>query len=266
MFEYFPGSSIFHRLDVRTKTVGFITLTVLAFLFTSPLTNLLLALLSLAWAVSVGIPFASIWARLRPLLGILITVVLMAGFSYPPERFGSPAARHLFYSLFHMLYLTSGGLLYGLTLMLRILIMVLASSALIYCTPLNDFLQMLQKMAMPYQLAFVLTTAIRFIPTMEQKTEAILEAQRVRGAQIGRGKIFQRIQTYVPLMIPMMVVALRISDSLAVGMLNRGYGARVRTTLLKEIKMNSIDYLLIGFSLLILAAGVFLRLRGLGQL
>ncbi|RPJ43209.1 MAG: energy-coupling factor transporter transmembrane protein EcfT [Chloroflexi bacterium] len=266
MFEYFPGSSLFHRLDVRTKAVGFLALTLLSFLFTSPLINLLLALLCLALALSVGISFARIQAKLKPLIGILFTVVLMAGFSYPPARFESPAARHLFFSLFGTFHLTTGGLLFGLTLMLRILIMVLASSALIYCTPLNDFLQLLQKMAMPYQLAFVFTTAIRFIPTMEQKTENILDAQRARGAQIGSGKIFERIQTYVPIMIPMMVVALRISDQLAVGMLNRGYGARVRATPLKEIRLASIDYLLIVLFLLIIVAGVWLNRQGFGRL
>jgi energy-coupling factor transport system permease protein len=266
MFEYFPGNSLFHRLDVRTKSVGFVVLTLLSFLFMAPLINLLLALLCLALAVSVGIPFARIQAKLNPLLGILITVVLMAGISYPPARFESLAARHLFFSLFQTFHLTSGGLLYGLTLALRILIMVLATSALIYCTPLNDFLQLLQKMAMPNQLAFVLTTAIRFIPTMEQKTENILDAQRARGAQIGSGKIFQRIQTYVPIMIPMMVVALRISDQMAVGMLNRGYGARARATPLKEIRLAGVDYLLIGLFLLILAVGIFLHWHGFGQL
>ena len=194
-------------------------------------------------------------------------VALFAGFSYPPEHFASPAARMVFLSLFDTLKLTSGGLLLGLTLALRILSMVLATSALIYCTPLEDFLQLLQKMAMPYQMAFVLTTAIRFVPTMEQKVENILEAQRARGARPGSGKIFQRLQTYLPVMIPMMVVAMRISDDLALGMLNRGYGnAKVRPTPLKEIRLAGLDYLLIALLALILAAGIYLNARGFGRL
>lgn len=266
MFDYLPGSSLFHRLDVRTKALGFAVLTLWMFLFTAPLINFFLALFCLALALSVGIPLARLQAKLKPLLGILITVMLMAGFSYSPERFANPADRHVFFSLWGAFHLTAGGLWLGLSLALRILMMVLVTSALIACTPLDDFLQLLQKMAMPYQLAFVFTTAIRFIPIMEQKTENILDAQRARGAQVGSGTIFQRISTYVPIMIPMMVVALRISDQLAVGMLNRGYGARAQATPLKEIRLARIDYLLMGLLGLILAVGCWLRWQGLGQL
>jgi energy-coupling factor transport system permease protein len=137
---------------------------------------------------------------------------------------------------------------------------------LIYCTPLDDFLQVLQKLHMPYQLAFVLTTAIRFVPTMEHKTENILEAQRARGSQVGSGNFITRIRTYIPVMVPMMVEAVRMSETLAVAMLNRGYGARPRATPLKELKMEPRDYTLSILFLVLILAGIILKYLGLGQL
>jgi energy-coupling factor transport system permease protein len=266
MFEYFPSNTLLHRLDVRTKTSGFLALMILAFIFKSPVINLGLAVVSVCLAIYSGINPQVIISRLKPLGIIFIFVISMTSISYPPTWFETSQAQHVIYPISNFMYLTVGGILYGLTLLCRIIIMIVTSSILIACTPLNDFFQLLQKMAMPYQLAFVLTTAIRFIPTMEKKTRAILDAQNARGAQIGSGKFWQQIQTYVTVMIPMLTVAVRMSDNLAVGMLNRGYGSPTRVTLLREIKLEPLDYVLIGIFLIMIILGVLLSWAGIGRL
>ena len=266
MFEYLPGNSLLHRLDVRTKALGFLMVTVLVFLFTSPLYNLGLAFLCLGFVLYVGLPFTRVGDMVKPLISMFIIIIVMTGFSYPPERFETPIAQHTILQLSRHLILTSGGLLYGLTLLFRILVMVLSSSTLTYTTPLGDFLQLLQKMRMPYQLAFVLTTAIRFVPTMERKTANILDAQKARGAQLGVGGVFSRIRTYVPVLVPMMVGAMLMSESLAVAMLNRGYGARARATPLKELRMEARDYIFSGLCLVIIVGAVLLSRQGFGKL
>jgi energy-coupling factor transport system permease protein len=266
MFEYSPGNTLLHRLDVRTKTTGFMALMILAFIFKSPVINLGLAVLAICLAFYSGITPRVIIAKLKPLIVIFIFVIIMTSISYPANWFETPEAQRVIFPIFNFMYLTVGGLLYGLTLLFRIIMMIVISSVLIACTPLNDFFQLLQKMAMPYQLAFVLTTAIRFIPTMEKKTRAILDAQNARGAQIGSGKLWQQIQAYVAVMIPMLTVAVRMSDNLAVGMLNRGYGSRTRVTLLREIKLEPLDYVLIGIFLIVIVLGVYLSWAGIGRL
>jgi energy-coupling factor transport system permease protein len=266
MFEYYPGTSFFHRLDVRTKALGFLMVTVLAFLFNSPVYNLVLTLVALLVSLYVGLTFKKIAQKLQPLIVIFLAIILLTGVSYPPQHFATPLAQRVLLPISNSFSLTVGGLLYGLTFLLRILVMVLVSSAMIYCTPLDDFLQFLQKLRMPYQLAFVLTTAIRFIPTMENKTASIFDAQRARGSQIGSGNFFNRIRTYVPVMVPMMVEAVRMSETLAVAMLNRGYGARPKATPLKELKMEFRDYLFGILFLALILAGIYLKLQGFGQL
>jgi energy-coupling factor transport system permease protein len=266
MFEYMPGSSLLHRLDVRTKTLGFMVLTLLSFIYKSPLVNLCLATLSVALALYSGISMRKVIDKLKPLIAIFVFIILMTGFSYSPEWFETTAAQQVLISISGFMYLTVGGLLFGLSLLLRIIIMVVTSSVLTYSTTLDDFLQLLQKMAMPYQMAFVLTTAIRFVPTMERKTKAIIDAQKARGAHIGEGRFFQRIRTFVPIVIPMIVVALRMSENLAVGMLNRGYGAHTRITPLRELQLRRLDYLLMGLFLGIIIFGITLRWFGFGSL
>jgi len=266
MFEYRPGSSLLHKLDVRTKALGFALVTLLVFLFNAPLYNLALTVLSLGIAVHVGLSFKKLAARLQPLAAVFVAIVLLAGIGYPPGHWATPVAQRVVWSFGGALFLTTGGLLLGLTLLFRIVVMVLMSSVLIHSTPLDDFLQLLQKLRLPYQLAFVVTTAIRFVPTMTAKTEAILDAQRARGSPVGSGGFVRRIRTYVPVMVPMLVEAVRMSETLAVAMLNRGYGARPGTTPLKELKMRWEDYAGCGLCLLLMMVSVYLRARGVGQL
>lgn len=266
MFEYVPGDSLLHRLDVRTKTTGFLTLTLLCFLFERPLYNFILVLICVGLALYSGLSLRRLWAKLKPLTPIFVLIVLMSGISYSPDWFDSAEAQVTLFSMFGFIHLTVGGLLFGLSLLLRIMVMVVATSVLIFTTPLDDFLQFMQKLKMPYQLAFVLTTAIRFVPTMERKTNAIIEAQKARGANIGNGRFFQRIRTYIPVMIPMLIVSVRMSENLAIGMLNRGYGANTKVTPLREIKMKRVDYFLIGLFLAIIFLSIFLSCQGFGKL
>lgn len=266
MFEYLPGNSLLHRFDVRTKAVGFVMITVLAFLFASPFYNLVLALLCLGFALLAGVTGQMILDKLKPLALIFVLVILMTGFSYPAERFATPIAQHTYLPISQYFALTSGGLLYGVTFFLRILVMILSSTALISTTPLEDFLQLLQMLRMPYQLAFVVTTAIRFVPTMERKTGHILDAQRARGAELGRGAFFNRIRTYVPIMVPMLVEAVRMSESLAVAMLNRGYGAKGKATQLKELQLAPRDYLFSALFVVITLIAIILAYTGYGRL
>jgi energy-coupling factor transport system permease protein len=133
--------------------------------------------------------------------------------------------------------------------------MILVSTIITFSTPIEDILQLLKKMKLPHQLAFVIATGIRFIPTMQRKSEMIQEAQRARGAEIGKGGIVKSIKSYIPVLIPMIVDSLRMSDNLAIAMLNRGFGAMKTTTDLHDIRMLLRDYIIcIGLTLIIIAA------------
>ena len=266
MFEYIPGDSFLHKLDVRTKVFVFLILTSFSFIFKSPVAASLIALISILLAASGGLSISKIIEKLKPLAIIFIFMLFMTGFSYSPDYFVKPESQQILFTIWNSIPFTVGGFLLGITLLLRMIIMVITSTLLIYTTPLNDFLQLMEKISMPYQLAFVLTTAIRFIPTLEQKSEKILHAQKARGSQIGNGKFFTRIRSYIPIMIPLITEAMRMSENLAIGMLNRGYGANEQTTSMYEIQMNKIDYLVIFGSGILTVWGIYLWLRGFGTL
>jgi energy-coupling factor transporter transmembrane protein EcfT len=144
--------------------------------------------------------------------------------------------------------------------------MVLASTIITFSTPIEDILQLLKKMKLPHQLAFVITTGLRFIPTMQKKAEMIKEAQQARGADIGSGGLISGIKSYIPILIPMIVDSLRMSDNLAVAMLNRGFGAMKTTTNLYEIKMKMKDYLICTAEIILIAAVLWANSQNMGIL
>lgn len=268
LIEYYPSKSFIHQLDVRTKTLGFIVLTVTSFCFASPIINIVLVLLSWAALLSMDTPLARIKSVIKPLIPIFIIMMVITGFTFPSTNFQEDQNRKILFTLLPggSLVFTLGGFLYGITLVLRIIVMVLASTIITFSTPIEDILQFLKKMKVPHQLAFVIATGIRFIPTMQKKSEMIREAQQARGADIGSGGIIKSIKSYIPILIPMIVDSLRMSDNLAIAMLNRGFGAMKTTTNLYEIKMNMRDYVICTFEILLLIVVLWTKSLNMGDL
>jgi energy-coupling factor transport system permease protein len=268
LIEYYPSESFIHRLDVRTKLIGFVTLTVASFCFYSPLINFALILLLWGMLLSMSTPLGRIKAILKPLMPIFVIMLLLTGLTYQPSNFHQEANRKVIFSLLPGggLPFSLGGLLYGTTLVLRIIVMVLASTIITFSTSIEDILQFLKKMKVPYQMAFVIATGIRFIPTMQKKSEMIQEAQKARGANIGGGGVIKSIKSYIPVLIPMIVDSLRMSDNLAVAMLNRGFGAMKTTTNLTEIKMNTRDYIICSGEILLLIVVLWANSQNMGVL
>jgi len=266
--DYIPGHTLLHRFDVRTKCIAFFTITLLAFMFNNPMYNLVLACLCFLIAIIIKMPLETISRMLMPLIPIFIIMFVVTGISYPVSKFStSIAQQELFYLLPNgKLPITSGGILYGLTFIFRILVMVIASTILTYTTPIDDFLELMQKLRLPSDLAFVVATGIRFIPTLEKKSQQVLTAQKARGAHEHSGGIINRIKSYIPIMIPLIVDSIRMSENLAIAMQNRCFGIFKKRTSLNELKMQPLDYVFSCCFIAIAVVGIYLRNKKWGIL
>ncbi len=94
----------------------------------------------------------------------------------------------------------------------------------------------------------------------------VLEAQKARGALIETGGMIQRIKAYVPVMVPMIVDSIRMSENLACAMLNRGYGATPNWTTLKKLSLSARDALALAGSLAVAVAAILAARDGYGLL
>ena len=111
------------------------------------------------------------------------------------------------------------------------------------------------KLHMPvHELAMMMTIALRFIPTLIDETDKIMNAQKARGAMLDSGSIKQRVQALVPILIPLFVSAFRRADELAMAMECRCYRGGEGRTRMRVLKITGKDYLAVGFCIVWFAA------------
>lgn len=262
-FEYRPGASLLHRLDVRAKLWIFLGFMIATFLFGHWLPNLVLTLLAASLLLWAGVGVRGLVKLVAPLTFIVVIVFAFAAFGFAPSASAGPDLRHVLFSFPDgVLPLTAGGLFYGASLGLRILTMVMLTTLLLVVTPIDHFVAAMREARVPHVIVFIVMTALRFIPTMQHRAEQVLDAQRARGARIDRGGLVSRVRAYIPIMVPLLTSGIRMSDDLAAAMINRGYGTTKRPTALLTLHATARDYVAVVIAATALTTLVWLRVQG----
>jgi energy-coupling factor transport system permease protein len=118
----------------------------------------------------------------------------------------------------------------------------------------------LEQTHIPYEFCFAFTTAVRFVPVLAEEAQTIMDAQKARGLELERGNFLKRIRNYIPILIPLIVSAIRRSLELAEAMESRAWGATKKRTNLYVLKMHRGDLVLILITVGILATAIYVRL------
>ena len=207
--QHFPGNSLVHRFDPRLKLVLTIVYIVLLFAASNPL-GLTLSILFLAAMYTVAkIPLKMIGKSLKPILPIVIFTAVLNLFFVSGE--GEP--------LVHIWFLTiyAEGVRYAVLMAVRVMALIAGTSLLTYTTSpivltdaIEQLLKPLGKLHFPvHELAMMMSIALRFIPTLIEETDKIMNAQKARGAQLDTGKMTERVKALVPVLIPLFISAFR---------------------------------------------------------
>lgn len=259
--QYFPGSSVVHRLDPRTKlliTVGYIVALFLCQWFISY--GLIVLFLVVAVALS-HIRLKALFKGLKPLLVIILfTAVINLFFTD-----GTPLVE------FWVFRITREGIRSAFFLILRIMLLVMGTFLLTYTTSpialtdgLESLLSPLKKLHFPvHELAMMMSIALRFIPTLIEETDKIISAQKARGADFESGNLFRRAKALVPVLVPLFVSAFRRADELATAMECRCYHGGEGRTKLKQLRFRLSDLFAFLFSAAVLAGVILLRIHHL---
>lgn len=257
LLEYQPGNTFLHRADVRSKLLGFVALIVVAFLFVSPWLNLGLALAAILLLFLLGMRPGAVVTMFAPLSFIVILIFVFAALS-PPRGADPTVIIHLWPG--DHLPLTVGGIHHGANLALRILTMVAASAVLVISTPVEQFTTLMQTLRLPHALVFIVVTALRFVPTMQARSEQILDAQRARGARVDSGGMVGKIRAYVTIMVPLFATGIRMSEELSSAMVSRGYGVVAQPTRLHDLHWRLVDTCVVVVTVLLIAAAIAARI------
>lgn len=239
--QHFPGNSVLHRCDPRLKLVGTIAYIIVLFVASNPLgIALSLALLALLYTVA-QIPYRLILKSLKPIVPIIIFTAVLNLFFITGE--GEPLVRLWIFSIYEE------GVSYAVLMAVRVVALIAGTSLLTYTTSpivltdaIESLLRPLQKLHFPvHELAMMMTIALRFIPTLIEETEKIMNAQKARGAKLDNGKFSERIRALIPILIPLFISAFRRADELAMAMECRCYHGGEGRTRLKVLHFGKLD-------------------------
>ena len=261
--QYFPGTSIIHRLDPRTKLIMLVVYIVALFMASGWVAYAAL-FACLVWVIKIStIPVKSIVKGMKPLVMILIFTGVL-------NLFFTREGRELV-NIADVVIITTGGLSRAAMMVARILMLITCTFLLTYTTSpiaLTDGLEALmgplKKIGVPvHELSMMMCIALRFIPTLIEETDKIMCAQKARGADFENGSLMDRAKALIPILVPLFISAFRRADELATAMECRCYQSGEGRTKMKLLRYHREDFISFGIGILLIVGVVVLANFGL---
>lgn len=162
--------------------------------------------------------------------------------------------------IFIMNLVTGSTLTYSLAMTVRFLALLSSFSIFFMTTSPDDLGLALEQAHVPYSLCFTFTTAVRLVPTMAVDAQTVIDAQRSRGLELDKGNLLKRIRNYIPVLIPLIVSAIRRSIELAEALESRAFGMTSGRQSLFVLRMKTSDYVAVTASLLLLSLAIWASL------
>ena len=237
--QYFPGDTVVHRLDPRTKLIALILYIVALFSAKGWITNAIVLLVLVGMAALSRIGMRALLGGLKP----LIVIVILTGILNLFYTDGTVIAQWWIFRI------TQEGISRAVMMVLRILLLVCSTFLLTYTTSplaltdaLERLLAPLKKLRFPvHELSMMMSIALRFIPTLIEETDKIMSAQKARGADFETGSLTKRAKALLPILVPLFVSAFRRADELATAMECRCYHGGEGRTRMKTLSMGKAD-------------------------
>ncbi len=259
--QFFPGSSTLHKLDPRTKIIMATMYIVAVFLANNTASFVLMLIFSLTLVALSQISLSVILKGLKPIYFILIFTSIINVFLITGT--GEPLLS------FWVIRIYKEGIIRAVFMSLRVIFLIIGSSVLLTYTTspialtdgIESLFSPLKKIGIPIHLFAMMTTiALRFIPTLVEETEKIMNAQKSRGADFTSGNIIKRAKSLIPLLIPLFVSAFKRAEELATAMECRCYRGDKNRTKMRKLEYKGIDFIWFFAMLMIFTAIILLRI------
>lgn len=241
--QYFESNSFVHKLDPRTKLLLLIVIIIFIFISQNAFSLLCVAALIFFSMLLSKIPLKMYLKNLKAVLPIIIFTLII----------------NLFYNAtgdvllsFWKVTITTGALYRAIYMAVRILLLIVVSAELTYATTPNDLTDAIERLLSPlrfiglknivHTLAMMMTIALRFIPTLIEETQKIMNAQKARGADLENGSLIERIKALIPILIPLLISSVRRAYELAEAMECRCYNGGEGRVRMKQLRYKTSDF------------------------
>jgi energy-coupling factor transport system permease protein len=230
-----------HNLDPRMKFIYVCAVFVAAILFSKLIPLIALFLLPIPFVLLAGVQKE--WLRSLRGAAFLATFIFLINI-----------ATTFFTSGY---VLTAANVENAAAMTLRFVVLVESFSVFFLTTSPDHLGLALEQTHVPYEFAFAFTTAVRFVPVLAEEAQTIMDAQKARGLELEKGGFLKRIRNYVPVLIPLIVSAIRRSLELAEAMESRAWGATKKRTNLYALKLQRGDFALLAITIGVLVVSLY---------
>lgn len=259
--QFFPGYSPIHKLDPRTKIILATLFIVSVFVANNTLSFALLAAFAIILIAMSRISFKVILKSIKPIVFILLFTAIINIFMTKGEN--DPLIS------IWVIEVYEEGIARAVMMALRVIILIVGTSVLLTYTTspisltdgLESLLSPLKKINLPvHTFAMMMSIALRFIPTLIEETEKIMNAQKSRGADFSSGSLVNRAKALIPLLVPLFVSSFKRAEELATAMECRCYRGDKNRTKLVKLEYNAKDYVFMFVFVLLLGGLICLSI------
>ncbi len=236
--QYIDLPSVIHRLDPRLKILLLVAVIVFIFIAGNFFALGLVSVFCIAVLMLSRIPLKMYLKNIKVILPVILFTAIINAL-YVGE--GTVLVK------WWVITITTGGIERAIFMALRVVLLILISATLTYTTTPNDLTDAIERLFSPlkliglgsvvHMLAMMMTIALRFIPTLIEETQKIMNAQKARGASFEEGKLMQRIKALIPILIPLLVSAIRRAYELAEAMECRCYNGGKGKQRMKQLRL-----------------------------
>jgi len=266
--------SLFTHLDFRSKLVVMLAVTILAFLWESPIAGGILMLIVIAACILAGVRLNYLGTILKVMIPFYIFLILSMGFFNVEQvkLLVNKSELTPLLSLPQTWWLVGGakmsleGSLYGLNIVFKTLTMILVIPLAIFTTDVNQMTVGMVRAKIPYKVVFIFSSTLRFVPLLLEEVQSIIESQRLRGLNFEKMGGLKKARVYAKVAVPLILNSLSKSQKLEIVLQSKAFSGSSNRTYLHESALKTSDYLLmIGSSLLFVTAIALYFGLGIGK-
>lgn len=226
-YEYVYRDSLIHNLDPRTKLIWLFALSTLVFLTSNATIIFGVFVLVLVIALIAKLPWSNVWNSTK-LFVLLLPISYVLLFIW-------------------VLGNIQQGIYQGMVFTIKFWVLIFSTVIFTMATSARDLLLGLSKLKIPFEFAFMITIAIRFIPVISKEINTVISAQRARAYEISWEwtKPIDSLKKFIPILIPLIMLLLKRSYELAIAIESRAFRAKKQRTFPKRIKMKMKDWLIV---------------------
>lgn len=204
IYEYYASNSVIHKINPIVKIIWLVVFSVLVLASDNLYYIITLLIVTMAVQALTKIPLSALKQYVAYLFFFLIITLIL-------------------------IVLTREDWLIGILFLFKMSILIISAVQFTLTTTQKELLTSLIKLKTPYSFAFVLTIALRFLPTIIKEAKEIMNAQKTRAHKLVFNilKPMKSVRSYIPIIIPLFIIIFTRSFELSLAAETRGFTPKI---------------------------------------